>query len=207
LQLTTARQLLYKFALPILVIIPWYIQIIYPVAWVANEYYDYPALFAMCIILASMGLTVFDHVVAQLNLQGLRLQLITISIIGLIIFASTWDYKKSFHESYYPWPLIDQPSPYYSARQVAAVNTKHETVLTDLPLTMYYTEATPAHVKQAWWGWSDEDTIKAIESGQFDYIVVTYPPTVDIIYTIQLSGYERIAPGAWRRLSDTLGSR
>jgi hypothetical protein len=193
---------LQKYALPVLSIVPWYLQIGYPSSWLANEYYDYPALFAICILLAALGLAVFEHVVTWLNLHGDRLRIVVAFSVGLVLFSNAWDYKAFYHGSYYPWPIIDQPTPYYSARQVAALNVDQKPVLTDLPFTLYYTEADHSYGKYIWWFGSDVPTIEAIKSRRFEYIAFTYPPTINIIDAIYASGYEQIAPAAWHRLPD-----
>lgn len=189
-----------KYTLPILIVVPWYLQIGYPSSWLANEYYDYPALFAICILLAALGLATFEYIVAWLNLDGHRLRIVIILSIGVVLFSNAWDYKAFYHGSYYPWPIIDQPTSYYSARRVAALNVDHKPVLTDLPFTLYYTEADPGYGKLIWWFRSDAPTIEAIKSREFEFIVFTYPPTINIIDAIYASGYERIAPAAWHKL-------
>jgi hypothetical protein len=191
-----------KYALPILIIVPWYLQIGYPSSWLANEYYDYPALFAICILLAALGLAVFEHVVTWLNLHGHRLRIVIAFSVGLVLFSNAWDYKAFYHSSYYPWPIISQPASYYSARRVAALNIDHKPVLTDLPFTLYYTEADRSYGEYIWWFGSDDPTIEAIKNRKFEYIAFTYPPTINIIDAIYASGYEQIAPAAWRRLPD-----
>ena len=198
-----SRETLRKYILPILLIIPWFLQIVYPLAWIDNEYYDYPALYGACILLAAMGLAAFDQVATWFNLYGRGLRIVALLIVGLILFSNTWDYKESFHRSYYPWPLIEEPEPYYSARQVAAMNTDHKPVLTDVAFTLYYTGATvPDQGKYMWWFWSDDPIIEAIKSEQFEYIVFTYPPTIGIMNAIHNSKYEQFAPAAWHKLSD-----
>ena len=191
-----------RYTLPVLMIIPWFLQIGYPQAWLANEYYDYPALFGMCILFASIGLAAFEHLTAWLNLHGHRLRIVIALSVGLILFSSTWDYRVFYHSSYYPWPIIDQPTPFYSARQVAALNVDHKPVLADLPFTLYYTEADPSYGIYIWWFKAEDLMIKAIKSRKFEYVVFTYSPTIGIMNVIHTSGYEQIAPAAWRRLPD-----
>ena len=193
---------LQKYTLPILMIIPWFLQIGYPRAWLANEYYDYPALFGMCILLASIGLAACEYLKAWLKPHSHRLRIVIALSVGLILFSNALDYRASYHSSYYPWPLIDQPTPFYSARQVAAMNVDHKPVLADLPFTLYYTEADPSYGRYGWWFYDEDRVIKAIRGRKFEYIVFTYLPTIGIMDAIYTSGYEQIAPAAWRRLPD-----
>lgn len=193
---------LQKYILPILMIIPWFLQIGYPYSWLVNEYYDYPALFGMCILLASIGLNSFDYLKAWLKPHSHRLRIVIALSVGLILFSNALDYRASYHSSYYPWPIIDQPTPFYSARHVAAINIDHKPVLADLPFTLYYTEADPSYGIFLWWHQAEDRVINAIKSRKFEYIVFTYLPTIGIMDAIYTSGYEQIAPAAWRRLPD-----
>ena len=187
-----------RYVLPFLMALPWFLQIGYPGAWLANAYYVYPILFAICILLAALGLHLWDRIAALPGVGNLQLQILAAGSIALVMIFGFSDYMANYHSAYSPWPLIPQPSKLYSAKYVAAQNVEHQPVLTDLPFTLYYTEADRSNSMYIWWGDSDEQTIQAIESKEFVFIAYTYPPTIDIVNAIRDTGYTQIAPGAWQ---------
>ena len=109
------------YLLLLLLVAPWYLQILYPRAWVANEYYDYPALLALCILFAVLA---FEFGSQQGIVGAKRLPVVAALAIGLVVFSNAWDYRDQYHSSYFPWPLIEQPSPDFSAKQVASLNSQ-----------------------------------------------------------------------------------
>ncbi len=181
---------------------PWFLQLAYPRSWVLNEYYDYPALYMICFLLASLGLGAYRQISTKFALSDRRLTFIVGASIGLILLSNAWDYRAYFHSSYHPWPIVDQPTPFHSARQVAALNESQEPVLTDLPFTLYYTEAELEHGVYLWWEEPEARTVEAIESREFQYLVFTYRPPIDVVNAINASGYKQFAPAAWHRLPE-----
>jgi hypothetical protein len=184
--------------LPLAIFLPWFLEIGFPRSWVANPYYVYPALYPLCVLFAVVGVTMFNRMGTLLNLPDRSLPRAASIVIVYVALSNIWDYRSTYHNSYHPWPIIEQPKPYYSAIYVANVNSGHKPVLTDLPLTLYYTEAEPEFGRYLWWGSSDRATIAAIETHDYEYIVFTYSPTVEIMNTIYSSGYRQIAPAAWQ---------
>jgi len=182
-----------------LLVLPWYLPLGYPLAWNNNPYYEYAALYGFCLITAVAGVAVYDDLVQNNKLTPAR-QIFLVAALGVLItFANFWSYRDTYHRSYYPWPLIEQSQLFDSARQVAALNTAKAPVLTDVNMTLYYSEANLLNSTYIWWGAGDRDTIQAVNSCYYAFIVFEYPPTIGILSAIQQSGYQQIAPGAWQR--------
>lgn len=186
------------YLLLMLLIAPWYVQILYPRAWIANEYYDYPALLALCVLLAVLALRAFDFASQHGLVAARRLRVVAALAIGMVILSNAWDYRDHYHGSYYPWPLIEQPSPDYSAKKVASLNSQKRPVLTDLPFTLYYTEADRSFGTYLWWFDRGSRVPEAIRSRKFEYVAFMYPQPVEVIEALEDSNYTRIAPAGWQ---------
>jgi 4-amino-4-deoxy-L-arabinose transferase-like glycosyltransferase len=184
---------------PTLLALPWYFQLIYPSAWVDNPYYEYCAIYGLCLASALIGLRAFEQIV---NLYQLSRQRQIALVAGAAIFvtlANFWSYRDTYHRAYYPWPVINQPEHFYSARQVARLNQAKAPVLTDTSMTLYYSEADLSNSRYYWWASSDETFLDLIKSCQYEFIAVDYPPTISILNTIHQTGYQQIAPAAWQK--------
>ncbi|MFO8155317.1 MAG: hypothetical protein R6U87_04775 [Thiohalospira sp.] len=192
-----------RYALPVLLSLPWFFQMIFPGAWVANEYYDYPALYGFCIIIAGLWLRTWDTVSAPIHRAAyFRIGLLT-SLTTLVVLSNAWDYRAFFRSSYYPWPLVTSADPFLSAREVERMNQDRLPVLADTAFTLYYTEArVPEEGRFILWHSEESRMIEAIKKRDYHYVVFTYPPTVSIMNAIHSSGYEQIAPAAWRQLAN-----
>jgi 4-amino-4-deoxy-L-arabinose transferase-like glycosyltransferase len=178
---------------------PWFLQLIYPYSWIKNDYYTYPALYGLSILFALILCRVSDNSRVLLNLSRRATVTASFLALGLVVFSNVWDYKETYHKSFYPWYIVSQPEPFYSAKVVNSLNQGRETVLADVQQTVYYVGGDFRHTKRRWWGESDSEAIQAIESGQFKYLVFTYRPTIGIMNAIYENGYNQIAPAAWER--------
>jgi hypothetical protein len=194
------------YALPIAITLPWYLQIGYPNSWILNEYYDYPSLFGIAILLGVAGVTVWKHLTLWLCISGRRGIALIVCLFGLISVSNILDYRSSFHSSYTPWGVVSPHDPLESAQRIAELNVDNDPVLTDLPFTFYYTKADRRNSRFIWWGgWDGSATkiIMAIRSGGFPFVAFTYPPTVAIDEALRTCGYERVAPAAWHLTGGT----
>jgi 4-amino-4-deoxy-L-arabinose transferase-like glycosyltransferase len=181
---------------------PWFLQIIYPRSWITNEYYTYPALYGLSIFFAIVLCKLWDNGRVFLNLSGRTAIIAAFLTLCLVAFSNVWDYKETYHKSFYPWYIVSQPEPFYSAKVVNSLNQGREMVLVDVRQTAYYVAGDFRHTRRSWWGSSDAETVQAIESGQFKYLVFTYQPTIGIMNAIYENGYNQIAPAAWEKAAD-----
>lgn len=184
---------------PALFILPWYFQLIYPQAWVDNPYYEYGAVYGLCLASAIIGLRVFEQIVQLFQLSRQKQVALFAGIALFVSFANVWSYRDTYHRAYHPWPVVNQPEPFYSARQVASLNQAKAPVLTDTNMTLYYSEADLSNSHYYWWASSDETFLNHIKSCKYEFIVVEYPPTISILNTIHQIGYQQIAPAAWQK--------
>jgi len=183
----------------VLLIVPWFAQLIYPQSWRANQYYVYPALYGLAIVLALVARDLASAARPALAPKS-RGRSAGLALVGVLVcLSSLADYKEYFHASYYPWYVVTREDPFSSARLVRAQNVSNRPVLADLPHTLYYAESEYGHGRVFWWGSGDRQTIAAVESGEFDYVVFTYVPTVDVLEAIERSRYRRIGPAAWEK--------
>jgi len=187
----------------VLLTIPWFAQILYPDSWVRNPHYDYPALYGVAIVLALLLREVARWVRQLVDLSDRRQKVSLALLGGLVCLSCLWDYKEVFHTTYFPWYIVTRQDPFYSARLVHSRNASHQSILADLPHTLYYAEGGYGQGKATWWGGRDDRLmIRGIEKKKFDYVVFTYIPTVDIVDAIHRSGYRRIGPAAWEKQDD-----
>jgi hypothetical protein len=129
--------------------------------------------------------------------QWVGIGLLALGFIGLNFRI----YSTTYHNFYYVSFIFDQPQAFSSARYIATINTNKAPVLTDTNMTLYYSEADLANSKYAWWGTpvGDGETLAAIQSCKYEYIVFTYTPYPDILNMIKVFGYVPIAPAAWQK--------
>ena len=185
----------------ILLICPWLLQLIYPRAWTANEYYTYLALYGLSILFALMLSKLWDSGQRFLSLSK-RMSTTVVGLTLCMLAASNlWDYRVTYHRSFYPWCIVSQPEPFYSAKVVNSLNNGHEFVLADVKQAAYYVGGDFKRTRR-WWGASDDKVVEAIESGRFKYIVVTYRPSIEILNAIRENDYKQIAPAAWEKAAD-----
>lgn len=128
------------------------------------------------------------------------------TVVGLTLCmlaaSNLWDYRVTYHRSFYPWCIVSQPEPFYSAKVVNSLNNGHGFVLADVKQTAYYAGGDFEHTRR-WWGASDDRVIEAIESGRFKYIVITYRPSIEILNAISENDYKQIAPAAWEKITES----
>jgi len=187
----------------ILLIVPWFAQMIYPKSWLASPHYLYPALFGLALLLALLVREIARP--ASLLLawpdRNLKIGFVLLGLVACLACAS--DYREFFHAEYYPFYLVTPRDPFYSARFVRSRNTADRPVLADLPQTLYYAGDNYVVGRQTWRWWGaahdDRDMIAAIDSRAFSYVVFTYLPTVEVVDALQQDSYRQIAPSAWEK--------
>ena len=209
------RQLAEKHLEVILLVLPWFAQIIYPFSWSINDAYSFPPLYGIAILLALFAREGFSRVRQMAIASERRVLVIALSLLVLVLLSSLVSYKRTYRWWYHPdWVASQQLAnaitpydPFSSALLVRSVNVDHRSILADLPSTLYYAKnedwlgrATYTY----WWFPGELDLALAyIENREFNYVVFTYQPPVDILEALVQSGYRRIAPGAWERASDS----
>lgn len=195
-----------RYSLPMLLTVPWFLPVfLYPYSWLLNEYYTYPALYPICICWAVAFVATAKRFPGCQGLPRTGATLVIAISVGLFLFANLCQYRAVYRNSYYPRPLASQDDAFYSARLIAELNTAHQPVLADTPLTLYYSGANRSNGVSVWW-WDNQDLLPAIiRTREFVYLVFVYPPPADEMEVILNSGYERIAPGAWRLNSADAG--
>lgn len=179
-------------------ILPWFLQIAYPVSWVTNEYYDYFALYGI-----AFGLGVLADYSARTmatNRRNLRLPVWTGAfVVGLVIVSNLWEYHQTFHQSYFPFDVVGEATPYQSAKLVRQMDQDHAPILTDQSQTMFYANPDPAVTTHIWWRENEAAFDGAIRARQPQYVVVEYLPAPETVEALDAAHYRQIAPGAWER--------
>lgn len=199
----------------VLLIIPWYIQVIYPTSWVFNDGYDIPALYGLALLSGVVSRDLMDQAVRLPDFFGRhsRYVLSLLGIFTLITLSCLWDYRtvyRSWYSSLYSTEfslqsqanLITQGDPFSAARLIRSINVSHKPILADTPATLYYAqeEYWRGFAVWNWWGLGgSEKLVAAIQSGEFEYIVFAYQPPAEVADAIITSGYHLISPGAWAR--------
>jgi len=171
----------------------------YPQTYINNWYYDYTALYALA-VLSGYILTVVVRSLTQ-GVSG-RNKKTALSLLLLVIFlVNAQGYYTPFH-TYFADTRADfqaagEPVPFYSARLVAEQNTEHKPVMVAWPSTMYYAGADPAFVSA--FHFQDDKIESSIAEGRYEYVALYYPLTKELADLLDGSGYEKIAPRAWRK--------
>ena len=212
--LTSDRRALVKQHLGlILLTVPWFAQIAYPVSWYQNDAYTYPALYGVAVLLALLlrGTLRLAQATPVFSARSLG---VAVVLLGVLAYGSSlWDYRQTYRSWYHSSPdetyramqlpanLVTPGDPFMSARMVRFLNDGHEPVLADLPETLYYAQDEYWRGRAVWlWkGLGDEQDrmVAAIESREYSYVVFTYFPSLDITYALVGSGYYRIGPAVW----------
>lgn len=198
----------------LLLIVPWFAQMIYPISWNQNDGYTYPALYGIAILIAVLLSQAFSFY-RQIIKPSARSIIASISLLTILILLSNlWDYKQYYHSWYAPlysayWSfqspvfLINQNDPSYPAKMVRSMNSSNEPILADLPTTLYYAQAENREGQDTWFWWGMEDEYKkligAIKTRNFVFIAFTYQPPMDILQAINDSGYIRVGQGVWKK--------
>jgi 4-amino-4-deoxy-L-arabinose transferase-like glycosyltransferase len=200
----------------ILLIVPWFLQMAYPSSWYSNDSYTFPVLYGIAIILALL-LTELSRIAPRLSLFSGRSLIPSVALVGILILVSSlMDYRRVYHSWYSPVNpiLLQHPANavtheelFLSAKFVKNTNVEHESILADLPSTLYYAqdECWEEHAMWQWWGFEGgkEKMIQTIRSREFAFVVYTQQPPLDVTYALVESGYRRIAPAAWRKIKDS----
>ncbi|HUV67641.1 MAG TPA: glycosyltransferase family 39 protein [Sedimentisphaerales bacterium] len=133
----------------ILLVVPWFAQIVYPDSWYANEGYTYPALYGVAVVLALFLREALRQARRLPGFSGRNLE-VSVFLLGALICASCLlDYRQVFHSWYspaqsallqHPVNAVTQNDPFVSARLVRSINVSHQPILADLPTTLYYAQ-------------------------------------------------------------------
>jgi 4-amino-4-deoxy-L-arabinose transferase-like glycosyltransferase len=199
----------------LLLILPWFAVMIYPVSWYQNDSYSYPALYGIAVLLALI-IRRAAHVVQELlrpsyqkMLMGITL-LITVVVVGVLAdyvqYYGSWyrDFSSSWALQL-PANLITQKEPFASARMVRSLNTSHAPILADTPATLYYAQDEYWQGKATWYWWTMPGELglllKAIESLKYAYVVFTYQPPSVVVSVLGETGYDHVGLGVWQRTS------
>lgn len=199
----------------LLLILPWFAQLIYPISWYRNDGYTYPVLYGVAILVALAVRHAVRLLQAPLRPSREQVRVRAGMLATLALVACLSDYRQ-FYWSWYkdkdftsnlalqqPANLIDQDDPFAPARKVRALNTSHAPVLADSPATLYYAQDQDWQGRATWFWWAFPDERerlpKAIESLEYAYVVFTYQPPSMVVNTLAKVGYEPVGPGVWRR--------
>gem|GEM_PF-6429192 len=171
----------------------------YPQTYINNWYYDYTALYALA-ILSGYILTTLMRSLTQ-NVSG-RNKKTAFSLLIIVIFlVNIQGYYHPFHtffgDAKVDFQAAGESEPFHSARLVAEENTNQKKVMVAWPSTMYYAGADPAYVSAL--HFQDDKIESGITEGKYEYVVLYYPLTKELVELIDTSGYEKIAPRAWRK--------
>jgi 4-amino-4-deoxy-L-arabinose transferase-like glycosyltransferase len=184
--------------------LPWLTLYIFaPWDSLVNRYYDLPATYLLTVV-AAIGL--WSWTARRRDTAGRRPQWPAVLLASLIIVVGAttaydaWDpmTDRIARASMAHVPPID-PSPFYSARIVAALPRGR--TIADTPQTMFYAGGDPA-----WIEITGGDVRWKIDAETFDYVVLNdyghgqepyYPITAALRAEFALHHYVQIAPAAW----------
>lgn len=203
-----------KYAFVILMILPWYAQLIYPNAWIRNDGYGYPALYGIALLAAIMIIKGLQEGSKIINLSKLA-KITSIFLLGVaLVVSSLWDYRLVYRSDYtFTWNeeitfqdpvlLINSKDPFAAAHQLRLINTNHLPVLADLPVTLYYSDDEPWKVESMWWWPIYPDVTQlmeeAIKSQHYEYVVFTYRIPSEVVQVLLENNYQQISPGLWEK--------
>jgi 4-amino-4-deoxy-L-arabinose transferase-like glycosyltransferase len=200
----------------------WYAQVLYPASWIVNDGYIYPGLFGYAILLAYLVKLMLPRFQGIKGFAAERLIPSMLIFIGIIAFSCVMDYWHTYHSSYMrpnktsypdsqkPVNLVTPDEPFLSAKTVRNMNVEHKPVMADMPQTLYYAIDEYWKVPATWWWpWSMAKSRHSISPGQlaairgreYEFIVFAYQPLTEVVEAIMDSGYRRIAPAAWQKIS------
>lgn len=201
----------------VLLIVPWFVQLIYPASWYGNDAYTYPALYGVAVLLALVVRRGARRVLELLRPPAGTTFASVVLLVATVVFASLSDYKQYYHSWYtdrdfslnltlqLPANLITPEDPFASARIVRSVNASHAPILADVPATVYYAQDEMWRGKATWYWWprrgEQSALLKSIASMEYAYVVFTYQPPALVMKALCESGYAQIGPGAWRKPS------
>lgn len=162
----------------------------YPLAYLDNAYYDYPALYGFCLI-AGIG-------AAELFRRKKGIKIFTAVLLGLtILFGMIKTYRRIIKfDKINAISKLSEPSPFYSAKYAAKVRTGEETVLVDYPPTMFYAGGDPKFIKCV-----HGHTEEFIKEKKYDYIILNYFFGYDparVTNDLKNNNYRQVAPLAWK---------
>jgi 4-amino-4-deoxy-L-arabinose transferase-like glycosyltransferase len=174
-------------------ILPWFsLLFFFPAAYIANSYYDYPALYGLAVC-AAIGFFEFDKkkVGNVFFVSGIVLSIATAIYVYINYEGSCFnvDLMKKYKET-----------SYYSAKHVSGLRKNSETVVVGWPAEMYYAGGDPEYVTCSF-----DDTRKFIPLEKYDYIVLNYcrisydVEDKELANNFRRHNYTRIAPLAWKK--------
>lgn len=216
LSLTTRRFVgfIKQHAVVLLLILPWFAQMIYPISWYQNDGYTYPVLYGAAILLALVIRQAVRLARQQFQPSDGKM-FFSISLLVLVIFLSSlWDYRQYYRTWYTamyssewifqrPANLVLPYDPLVSARMVRSLNTSHASILADNPATLFYAQDDYWQGKATWywWGlWGERDElVRAIKSREYTYVVFTYQPPMEVVSALYDNSYKHLDLGVWKK--------
>lgn len=169
-------------------ILPWFFLLVpYPQAYLSNAYYDYPALYGLC-ILAAIGVVELYR-----RKKWVAVSLAVLSILFGIVktylrvtkFSHGADYTAKY-DSF----------PFQSAKLVSQLRSGKETILVDFPQTMFYAGGDPEFVTCVY-----GNVESHIQEKKYDYIILNYFIDIDVDVAaseLKKYNYKKVAPLAWK---------
>jgi len=167
--------------------------ITFPEFYLNNSYYHYPMLYGIAVLLGAAVAEVETSLVGR-DKTSFKSALAVATV--LMLFLSLHSYNSVFQSYYTDFTETDEPSPFYSAKFVAAQNSGESLVIADLPMTMFYLGGNPANVKLAY---TTQGLITAVESEKYTYVVPYYMGNLTLKTVLDEHGYTQIAPRAWKK--------
>jgi 4-amino-4-deoxy-L-arabinose transferase-like glycosyltransferase len=183
--------------------LPWLILIFaFPNFYLANMYYHYTMLYGMAVLL---GFYITKAIEKIKEHPQLNMKLIGVVTFVLVMALSLNQYNVYFHGYYTNFTKVNETRAFESAKYVAEINTAHELVVVDFPMTMFYAGADPAYVKPAYY---NDGILDAIKEDKYSYFVIYYSGNATIRTALKDHNYTRIAPLAWyKNISDSIGGQ
>ena len=167
--------------------------IAFPTFYLNNSYYHYPMLYGIAVLLGAAVAEV-ETTLAGREKTRVKSALALVAVIMLVL--SVHSYNTVFRSYYTDFSETTEPTPFYSARLVAAQNTGKDFVVTDLPMSMFYLGGDPAQVKLAY---TTQGLITATKSERYTYVVPYYMGNYTLKSVLEEHGYTQIAPRAWKK--------
>ncbi|GBE17555.1 hypothetical protein BMS3Abin16_00138 [archaeon BMS3Abin16] len=173
----------------------------YPQTYINNWYYDYTALYAFAVLSGYILSVVLRSLTQGVSERNKKTALSLLLIVILLVNAQGYytPFHTYFTDARADFQAAGEPEPFYSARLIAEQNTGHKPVMVAWPSTMYYAGADPAYVSA--FHFQDDKIESGIAEGRYEYVALYYPLTKELAELLDGSGYEKIAPRAWRKKS------
>jgi len=171
---------------------PWLLLItLYPEFYLKNSYYHYPMLYGMAMLLGYSAVDIGRWLEERSDLNGKALGAFALL---LALALSLYQYNVYFHSYYTDFSKANETEPFQSAKYVAEVNTAHELVVVDFPMTMFYAGGDPAYVRPAYY---TDGILEAIQEDRYPYFVIYYSGNASVREALERHNYTQIAPRAW----------